>query len=103
MPFSFFKKKSENQPQEQEPVIIPTAKYLRRYSYEWKKDVPENERDTIEHPSRPFCKKMIELKRFYTRQDIQNISQFLGYDVMKRVGGDGCRHEWVSNIVEKKD
>ena len=101
MPFSFFKKKPEPQPQE--PIIIPLPKFQTRYTYEWKKEVPENERDTVEHPSRPFCKKMLALNRFYTRQDIQKIAQFLGYDVMRRVGGDGCRHEWVSHIVQKKE
>lgn len=80
-----------------------SSKYAVRYKYKWKEDVPLNERDSPDHPSRLFCKKMIELNRYYTRVDIQNLSQELGYDVMRRVGGDGCRHEWVSEIVLKKD
>ena len=73
-----------------------------RYSYEWKEDVPISERDTADYPSRPFCKKLMELKRFYTRTDIQNIAEYLGYDVFYRCGGDRCRHKWESQIVEKK-
>lgn len=99
MHLPFFKKKKADI---QQVRVIPLPKFEVRYSYEWKKDVPENERDTKEHSSRPFCKKMLELNRFYTRTDIQEMSQFLGYDVMRRAGGDGCRHEWVSQIVTKK-
>lgn len=78
-----------------------------RFSYEWKKVVPQNERNTSEHPSRPFCVKLLQLDRFYTRQQIESISNRLGYDVFTRGGGwwgdsPSCRHEWRSNIVVKK-
>jgi hypothetical protein len=54
---------------------------------------------------------MLALNRLYTRADIQKISAYLGYDVMKRSGGfwnNGgtieyqCRHEFFSQIVVKK-
>jgi hypothetical protein len=78
-----------------------------RYSYEWKSSVPASERDTAEHPSRPFCKKIISLDRFWSRTEIEKISQRLGYSVFDRGGGwwsksPSCRHQWVSNIVVKK-
>lgn len=98
MSFNFFKKKAVAL--EINRVTLP--KYDIRYSYEWKNDVPLNERDTEISPSRPFCKKMLSMNKLYSRTDIQNISQLLGYDVMHRVGGNGCRHEWVSQIVINK-
>lgn len=72
------------------------------YSYEG----PQDDRN------RPFCAKMLQLARFYSRFDIEKISQRLGYSVFDRRGGfwmhkDGiitpyCRHRWQSNIVVKK-
>lgn len=79
------------------------------YSYEWKPEVPINERDTDAHPSRPFCKKLMELskKRYWTRKEIETISSRLGYSVFDRGGGwwgdsPSCRHYWFSNILIKK-
>lgn len=83
---------------------------LVRYSYE-KRSIATGA-DVIT-TTRPFCKKLIELNRFYTREEIQKISVRLGYSVFKRAGGfwkrpDGtndpqCRHEWRQNIVIKKN
>lgn len=84
-----------------------------RYSYEWKPQVPTNERDTPEHPSRAFCKKLMSLDRFYTRREIEALSSRLGYSVFDRGGGwwgqgagqpasPSCRHEWRSNVVIRK-
>jgi hypothetical protein len=66
----------------------------------------------VDNRNRPFCAKMMELDRLYTRKDIENISEKLGYSVFDRRGGfwrhkDGiitpyCRHRWQSNIVVKK-
>lgn len=78
------------------------SKITIKYSYEWNENVPDDEKDTSEHPSRPFCKKLLELNRLYTRADIELISQRLGYSVWDRKGGDGCRHRWVPQIVVKK-
>ena len=86
--------------------------FLVRYSYEWKSIVPTNQRNTPAHPSRPFCAKLMQLDRLYSRADIESISRRLGYSVFDRGGGwwnmgDGvnspsCRHQWVSKIVIKK-
>jgi len=79
-----------------------------RYSYEKRPDADGPE---LLPTSRPFCVKMIALDRFYTRTEIQGISQVLGYDVFNRTGGywnnDGtvekhCRHEFRSNVVIRK-
>jgi len=79
---------------------LDTVKIM--YSY----DGPEDSRN------RPFCAKMMQLNRFYSRKDIEKISERLGYSVFDRRGGfwrhkDGlitpyCRHRWQSNIVVKK-
>ena len=91
-----------------------------RYTYEWKDIVPVSERDTIDHPSRKFCKAMTAMSankegkkgKMWSMTDIQNISMRLGYDVLTRVGGFwtmpngehsvSCRHEWFANTVIKK-
>lgn len=90
----------------QQPVSEVTDKEQRveiliRYSYEG----PKDERN------RAFCAKLLALDRFYSRVDIELISERLGYSVWDRRGGfwnDGgtvkpyCRHHWKSNVVLKK-
>jgi hypothetical protein len=84
-----------------------------RYSYEWKPEVPSTQRNTEEHPSRPFCVKLMDLDRYWTRREIETLSQRLGYSVFDRGGGwwgqgagkpasPSCRHEWRSNVVIRK-
>lgn len=96
-------------------VIVKTPKFeLPKieifYTYEKRKDVGGAE---LLPTSRPFCKKMVGLSatRMWSRKDIQNISQRLGYNVFKAAGGfwnnngtiePHCRHEWVANAVIKK-
>jgi len=74
-----------------------------KYSYEG----PQDSRN------RPFCAKMMELNRLYSRSDIERISAELGYSVFDRRGGfwthkgsgittPYCRHRWQSNVVLKK-
>jgi hypothetical protein len=82
------------------------------YGYEWKAEIPSNQRDTAEHPSRSFCKKLMSLDKLYSRSDIEQITARLGYSVFDRRGGwwtmpngehsPSCRHTWMSNIVIKK-
>jgi hypothetical protein len=73
------------------------------YSYEGIKDAK----------NRPFCSKMLELNRLYTREDIEGISARLGYSVWDRRGGwyrpkgadearPFCRHFWKANTVINK-
>lgn len=74
-----------------------------KYSYEVKPDVGP----VLIPTSRPFCIKMIALKRLYSRAEIEAISARLGYSVFDRKGGwwgknPECRHLWKSNIVVKK-
>jgi hypothetical protein len=78
-----------------------------RYSYEWKPIVPSGERDSPDHPSRSFCKKLMKEDKFWTRKGIEMLSARLGYSVFDRGGGwwgdsPSCRHEWRRNVVVKK-
>jgi len=86
------------------------AELFIRYSYEWKPGFSDADLST----SRPFCKRMIELSKtkIWSRAQIEQISERLGYSVWERKGGwytepDGtrspeCRHNWVMQIVKKK-
>jgi ribosomal protein S25 len=90
-----------------------TTSFQVRYSYEWRQEIPVNERNTSAHPSRPFCARLMSLNRLYTRAEIQTISARLGYSVFDRRGGwwtmpDGehspsCRHIWYAQTVIKRD
>jgi hypothetical protein len=97
-------------------VIVKTPKVevpqiLIRYSYEKR---PEAKGNSILPTTRPFCKKLVGMSsngKVWSRQNIMALSQRLGYDVFKRVGGfwnnNGniefhCRHEWVAHAVTKK-
>lgn len=94
-----------------EPILDETpqtAEIFVLYSYEWRDEVPVSERDTTEHPSREFCKELMSLNKFYTRDEIEQISNETGYSVWMHQGGywnrdgkvvDHCRHTWQANIV----
>lgn len=80
-----------------------TSQVFIRYSYEGIKD----------DRNRPFCSKMLELDKIYSRAEIELISQRLGYSVWERRGGfytnpktgettPYCRHHWEQHIVIKK-
>jgi len=64
--------------------------------------------------SRKFCKYMIEKGRYYTREEINQISAKMGYSVWERRGGfytdkktgltrPSCRHIWVQTLVKKRN
>lgn len=82
-----------------EPVNVISV----RYSYEGPQDAK----------NRPFCAKLLQLDRLYTRAEIEKISARLGYSVWDRRGGwytlpgtdthrPYCRHRWKSNLVVQK-
>jgi hypothetical protein len=82
---------------------------LVRYSYEVKPGVGPK----IIPGTRPFCREMLAKPRLFSRVQIENISQQLGYSLWDRKGGfwnrgkgkgisAECRHMWKTNIVIKK-
>ena len=89
-----------------------TTSFMVRYSYEWRSDIPGNERNSSDHPSRVFCARLMQLDRLYSRAEIESISARLGYSVFDRRGGwwtkpngqasPSCRHRWFAQTVIKK-
>jgi hypothetical protein len=89
-------------PSELEGKNPKTTEVLIRYSYEGPKD----------DRNRDFCRNLLDLNRFYSRSDIELISERVGYSVWDRRGGwltlkDGthreyCRHSWQANFVKRK-
>jgi len=89
-----------------------TTTIMMRYSYEFRNEIPINQRDTSAHPSRPFCARLMGLNKLYSRSEIEQISARVGYSVFDRRGGwwtepsgnhsPSCRHIWQSQIVVKK-
>ena len=78
-----------------------------KYSYE----VKPGAGPSIIKTTRPFCKKLVELNKLWTRGQIQEISMRVGYSVFDRAGGfwnnhgtieDSCRHRWMAHVVIKK-
>lgn len=78
------------------------------YSYEWRPGVKPNKRN-----SREFCVKLLDANKMYSREQIEQISKIVGWDVWNfrggwwtRKGGDArtpfCRHIWSSNVVKTK-
>ena len=87
----------------------PIADIQIRYSYE----VTPGLGEPIIPTTRPFCERLIRLDKIYSRAEIQQISQRLGYSVWQRRGGfytnprtgvttPYCRHRWVEQVVIKK-
>jgi DNA-binding MarR family transcriptional regulator len=85
------------------PKLEPeTLNFKILYSYEG----PEDNRN------RPFCARLMQMDKLWSRSEIESMSRRLGYSVFDRGGGwwtqpDGsrsksCRHQWVSNVVMKK-
>lgn len=84
---------------------------------EAKKEVEEVEKDdlninkiqilysydgVIDHLNRPFCSKLVQTNKFYSREDIQKMSEVLGFDIFIHKGGKNCRHRWTAHQVIKK-
>lgn len=73
-----------------------------KYSYE-----PRPGLQPVIETTRPFCRRLLQLDRLYTRAEIESISQRVGYSVFDREGGfwgdkPHCRHMWQRHVVIKK-
>ena len=86
--------------------------FLVRYEYSWDY-LRTTQKDRNMNTSRPFCQRLMSLKKLYTRGEIEQISARLGYDVFARAGGwwtlpdtnihsPKCRHTWNAVVVVKK-
>jgi len=83
---------------------------LSMYAYE---KAPGISGDKIIETSRDFCRQIVGFNRLYTREDIDQMTSILGYDVWRRRGGwmtikgtnthvPYCRHYWQSKLVRRK-
>ena len=88
--------------------LQPVTSFKVLYSYEERPNVPD-----AKSGSRPLCEKLYKSDLFFTREEIQNISNQLGYSVFQLCGGwytnpntgkrtPFCRHEWKRNVVVEK-
>jgi hypothetical protein len=88
--------------------LEPVTSFKVLYSYEERPNVP-----AAKSGSRPLCEKLYGSGLFFTREEIQNISNQLGYSVFQLCGGwytnpntgrrtPFCRHEWKRNVVVEK-
>ncbi|MFO0089451.1 MAG: winged helix-turn-helix transcriptional regulator [bacterium] len=86
------------------PKLEPeTLNFKILYSYEGPQDAR----------NRPFCARLMAMDKLWSRSEIESMSRRLGYSVFDRGGGwwtqpDGtrsksCRHDWISNVVMKKE
>jgi hypothetical protein len=90
--------------------LQPVTSFKVLYSYEERPNIPELKAGST---SRPLCKELIRKNVLFTREEIQNISNQLGYSVFQLCGGwytrpgtnirtPYCRHEWKRNVVVEK-
>lgn len=88
--------------------LTPITSYKVLYSYEERPNVP-----AVKTQSRPLCQRLYRSGLYFTREEIQNISNQLGYSVFLLCGGwyhnpntgintPYCRHEWRRNVVIEK-
>jgi hypothetical protein len=93
--------------------LTPVTSFKVLYSYEERAGVPD-----AKSGSRPLCEKLFNAdgvgkSLLFTREEIQNISNQLGYSVFQLCGGwytnpdtkrrtPYCRHEWKRNVVVEK-
>jgi hypothetical protein len=87
----------------------PEGKIEVMYSY----DVRPGMGAAIIDKTRPFCRRLVENNRLYTREEIQRMTAIFGYDIYKYGGGfyrnpktneltSHCRHQFKSKKVKRK-
>jgi len=90
--------------------LQPVTSFKVLYSYELRPNIPDLKEGS---QSRPLCKELVKRNLFFTREEIQNLSNQLGYSVFQLCGGwytnpntgrrtPYCRHEWKRNVVVEK-
>jgi ribosomal protein S25 len=105
------KKLTKSLPQMVGEIKAKLPEIFIRYSYRVRPGLGASLKAT----SRPFCRKMVELSqtKVWSRSQIEQISQRVGYSVWDREGGfwnqgkgkgvsAHCRHQWVSQVLIKK-
>ena len=92
----------------QRGVVKPLANISVKYKYEVSPNLGAEVIDT----TRDFCRGLIAMDKVYSRAEIEQVSQRLGYSVWQRRGGfysnprtgvttPYCRHRWVEQVLIK--
>ena len=66
-----------------------------KYKYDWQEGLTEARKAQAPCANNQFCLKMMEAQKTYSLAEINKLSEYLGYNVWKEKGGDGCLHCWV--------
>ena len=92
----------------QRGAVKPLANISVKYKYEVTPGLGPAKIPT----TRPFCEGLIDMNKVYSRAEIEQVSQRLGYSVWQRRGGfyyntktkvttPYCRHRWVEQVLIK--
>ena len=92
----------------QRGAVKPLANISVKYKYEVSPNLGAEVIDT----TRDFCRGLIKMNKVYSRAEIEQVSQRLGYSVWQRRGGfyhnprtgvttPYCRHRWVEQVLIK--
>ena len=95
-----------------ENIEAPISQYEVRYSYDKRPDISGPSK-LPDNRTRPFCERLIDLNRLYSRQEIEQISLRVDRDVWRYRGGwytnpdtkvstPYCRHIWNQQLVIKR-
>ena len=95
------------------PPTQPSMKPGKQVQVMYQYDVKPGLGQPLIPTSRDFCVKLVEDNRYYTRTEIQTMSQIFGYDIFTYTGGyyynpetntttPSCRHKWTSVVVSPK-
>lgn len=95
-----------------ETIKAPISQFEVRYSYEKRAGV-EGPAKLPDNRTREFCERLLDLDRFYTREEIESISARVDRNVWLYKGGwytdpktgvstPYCRHEWNQSLVIKR-
>ncbi len=49
----------------------------------------------LDEKTRPFCRKLLTMDKVVSSVDIDILTNYLNYDVLKYKGSYNCRHRWV--------
>lgn len=49
----------------------------------------------LDEKTRAFCKRMLNIDKVFSSTDIEILTNYLDYDVLKYRGSYNCRHNWV--------
>ena len=49
----------------------------------------------LDNKTRNFCRLMLAIDKVFSQEEIDKISEELGYDVLRYCGSYNCRHQWI--------